>query len=69
MYCDYCDGGGNRYSRRQGASLNEPSIVTPCPHCGGSGIAPNAPYDSLDKAWVEYQRKHSEHLGDDDYTD
>lgn len=65
MYCDYCDGGGVRYSRREGASLNEPPYTTPCTHCGGTGYEPNAPYGSLDQAWVEHQRKYGEHLGDD----
>jgi hypothetical protein len=37
MYCEYCDGLGVRYSRREGASINEPPYTTECWYCMGTG--------------------------------
>lgn len=69
MYCDFCDGGGKRYSRRQGGSINEPPYSENCSHCGGSGYAPNNHWASLDEGWIKHQEESSSHLGDNDYGD
>lgn len=69
MYCEFCDGGGKKYSRRQGAGVNEPSYVENCSHCEGSGYTPNNNYGSLDKNYIKNKEEWSSHLGDYDYDD
>ncbi len=59
-HCDFCDGGGVKYSRRMGASLNEPPYTTPCSHCKGSGLTPNNHWGSLDQDYIDHQEAYEE---------
>lgn len=55
MYCEFCEGSGQKVSY-----YNNEKIYQPCPHCDGTGHEPNNHWGSLDKEYIEVKEKEYE---------